>query len=249
MGLRMLLSLDGADGETPRHCHAEGQIFIVHRGAMTVTTDNGRWLMPPGRLGWFPPYCDHSAGMHGAVTGLSLYVPAPRVEALPPDPCVFTPSPLAVAVLERMAEVGEGSRRDHLLLVLLDELALARPEPLHIPMPTDPRLMILARALLDSPADPRSLQEWAAAVGLSRRTLMRRLTAETGLGFAHWRQRVRLMAALPMLAAGVAVTTVALDVGFESVSTFIAAFRAYFQITPARYFAVEFGRRPRAGRP
>lgn len=240
----MLLSLDGSAGETPRHCHAEGQIFIIYRGAMTVTTDDGRWLMPPGRLGWFPPYCDHSARRHGAVTGLSLYLPAHQVGALSDKPCVFTPSPLAGAVLERMAELGEGPRGEHLLAVLLDELAVAQAEPLHIPMPADPRLTAMALALLESPADPRSLNQWAAAVGMSRRTLMRRLAAETGLGFAVWRQRARLMASLPMLAAGETVTAVALEVGFESVSTFIAAFRAYFQTTPARYFHGPSGNRP-----
>lgn len=232
----MLLELHGSDEETPWHCHAEGQIFVIGQGVMTVTTEDGRWFMPKGRMGWFPPFCHHAARMQGVVRGVALYVSAERVGSLPQAPCVFPVSPLAEAVLTRMAEVPNGTRREHLLAVLLDELAVARLEPLHIPMPCDPALTKMAGALLDRPADGRSLDQWASAIGMSRRTLMRRMVAETGLGFAAWRQRVRLMAALPMLAAGECVTTVAFDVGFESVSAFIAQFRAHFHTTPARYF-------------
>ena len=44
-------------------------------------------------------------------------------------------------------------------------------------------------------------------------------------------------AALEKLAAGAPVTTVALDLGYDNVSAFIARFRATFGITPGRYAA------------
>ncbi|SAL38007.1 AraC family transcriptional regulator [Caballeronia udeis] len=47
----------------------------------------------------------------------------------------------------------------------------------------------------------------------------------------------RPMRALEMLASGTAVTTIALDLGYENVSAFIAMFRRTFGVTPTQYFA------------
>ncbi|APR78586.1 Transcriptional regulator, AraC family protein [Minicystis rosea] len=55
--------------------------------------------------------------------------------------------------------------------------------------------------------------------------------------FGRWRQRLRIMEALKRLAAGQPVTTVALDVGYESPSAFIHAFKAVLGQTPKRYFS------------
>ncbi|MCA6100083.1 helix-turn-helix domain-containing protein [Bradyrhizobium australafricanum] len=92
------------------------------------------------------------------------------------------------------------------------------------------------RALADDPADKRRLDDWAILAGSPVRTLTRRFPIETGFSFTEWRQRVRLMRALEMLADEIPVTTIALDLGYETVSAFIALFRRTFRTTPARYF-------------
>ena len=76
---------------------------------------------------------------------------------------------------------------------------------------------------------------WA---GIAPRTLTRRFVAETGFSFTEWRQRVRLLKALEMLAAGKSVTTISLDLGYGNVSAFIALFRRTFGVTPGRYEAL-----------
>jgi AraC-like DNA-binding protein len=68
------------------------------------------------------------------------------------------------------------------------------------------------------------------------RTLARAFVAGTGLPFGRWRALLRLQAALPRLAAGEPVGNVARQVGYESVSAFVAAFRRETGVTPARYF-------------
>ena len=55
--------------------------------------------------------------------------------------------------------------------------------------------------------------------------------------FGRWRQRLRLIEALRSLAAGEEVTKVALHVGYNSPSAFIAMFRRELGHTPARYFS------------
>ena len=60
--------------------------------------------------------------------------------------------------------------------------------------------------------------------------------SETGLTFGQWRQQLRLLAALELLGAGESVTAVAFSVGYDDVSSFIAAFKAAMGVTPSRYF-------------
>ena len=48
---------------------------------------------------------------------------------------------------------------------------------------------------------------------------------------------MRLLHALRLLAAGQSVTTVALEVGYDSPSAFIAMFRRSLGATPGGYFA------------
>ena len=69
------------------------------------------------------------------------------------------------------------------------------------------------------------------------RTLERLFQSETGLSFGKWRQQLRLLYALRLLAAGRPVTAVAFDVGYESASAFIAMFKRTLGVTPHRYFA------------
>ncbi|MBL8114640.1 MAG: helix-turn-helix domain-containing protein, partial [Acidobacteria bacterium] len=58
---------------------------------------------------------------------------------------------------------------------------------------------------------------------------------ETGLTLEAWRLRARLLRAVEHLAGGRAVTAVAIDVGYESPSAFIAAFRRELGETPGRF--------------
>jgi AraC-like DNA-binding protein len=107
---------------------------------------------------------------------------------------------------------------------------------LHLPHPESPALQRIAAALAADPADGRTLDQWCAGAGLTVRTAARRFVAETGMTFGRWRQQLRLLAALERLGAGESVTTVALEVGYEDVSAFIAAFKAAMGETPAQYF-------------
>lgn len=226
-----------APAEQPRHRHALGQVQIVEQGLMAVETGAGWWTLPPGRVGWLPPGWPHAGRAFGAVRLKALYLDGRRAALLAPEPKVFALSPFLAALIGRLGALGatDDGRRARLLDVLCDELMAADVEPVHLPLPREPRLARLCRALAEHPDDPRDLDAWARHIGLSRRSLSRRLLAETGLSFGRWRTQARLMAALPLLAERCPVTEVALAVGFDSVSSFITSFRRHFGTTPARY--------------
>jgi len=120
--------------------------------------------------------------------------------------------------------------------VILDQIRTQPVVPLlGLPLPADRRLLRIAQALIDCPADPRDLADWAKEVGISTRTLVRLFPAQTGMTFREWRQQRRLLRALELLATGVSVTNVALEVGYENTSAFIAMFRRCLGTTPTRY--------------
>jgi AraC-like DNA-binding protein len=146
-------------------------------------------------------------------------------------------SPLMRELIVRLVEgpVADGTQ-PQLLSLLIAELKTGPVMPLNLPEPTDSRLARVTARLTAEPADRRSLDDWAAEAGMARRSFARRFAAETGLSFGAWRRRLRMLCAIERLAVGDAVTTVALEAGYDSVSAFIHAFRGEFGVTPGRYF-------------
>ena len=55
------------------------------------------------------------------------------------------------------------------------------------------------------------------------------------MSFRSWRQQRRLLRALELLGLGDRVSKIALELGYDSTSAFIAMFRRCLGTTPARY--------------
>jgi AraC-like DNA-binding protein len=119
---------------------------------------------------------------------------------------------------------------------LLDQLNVLAAIPVQLPMPADLRARKAAAWMRDHPDDAGTLKRMAKHASASIRTLERLFQKETGMTIGKWRQQLRLLHALRLLAADMTVTEVALEVGYESPSAFIAAFRRFFGATPSRYF-------------
>nr|WP_257154413.1 helix-turn-helix transcriptional regulator [Pseudomonas sp. ICMP 8385] len=225
---------------TERHCHARGQLLGATQGLLSVDASISQWVVPTTHAVWIPPNIPHGVRSHGPFAGWNVYVSEVVCIDLPETPCILAVSGLLREAVARAAEWAVEPFNDaqsRLAGVLLDEIRTLPRVVLGLPMPQDARLRKIAQALSDHPDDPRGLQAWAAWAGLAPRTLTRRFVVETGFSFTEWRQRVRLLRALEMLAADMSVTRVALELGYENVSAFIALFRRTFGVTPGRYFA------------
>ena len=70
---------------------------------------------------------------------------------------------------------------------------------------------------------------------MSIRTFSRFFHTQTALGFAAWRQRACVVLALSRLAAGDAVTSIALDFGYDSPAAFSTMFRRLLGTPPSSY--------------
>jgi AraC-like DNA-binding protein len=230
----------------PWHRHRRAQLVYASSGVMTITTSQGSWVVPPNRALWIPAAIDHEIVMAGLVTMRTLYI-EPQASADLPDSCrVVAVSGLLRELILRAVEMpllyDEAGPEGRIAALIFDELRLLPTLPLHLPTPADPRLRRVCDAVRRDPGDRRTLDEWGAEAGASARTLARRFLDETGMTFAAWRAQARLLAALSRLAGGQKVTSVALDLGYESPSAFIAMFRRQLGVTPSRYFAADAAR-------
>ncbi|MFC3079075.1 helix-turn-helix domain-containing protein [Phenylobacterium terrae] len=235
------LAVTYRDGERiDRHSHSLAQLIYAASGTMRVSTDEAAWLVPPTRAIWVPPRVPHEIHMRGQTAMRTLYVSPQAAAALPHECRALEVSPLLRELVLHIVggmlrtDVAEDAR---LCGVFLDLLAKSETTPLGLPLPKDPRARRLAEALFADPASPASLADLARNAAASVRTLQRLFAAETGLSIEAWRTRARLQQGLVQLTAGASVTAAALDAGYASPSAFIAAFKAAFGVTPARYRA------------
>jgi AraC-like DNA-binding protein/quercetin dioxygenase-like cupin family protein len=219
------------------HTHEDHQLAWAANGVLTVRTDSATWMLPPTRALWIPAGLRHETLSAGAATMRTLYIRPDLCPVSWPD---FTPviaSPLLAELIGYLADPSlDADRRARAESVLID---LVRPVPMtaiEVRVPDEERAREVARALIDDPADGRSLAEWGRQVGASARTLARAFVSDTGIPFGRWRSQVRLQAAISALAAGEPVGNVARRVGYESSSAFVAAFRQQTGMTPAMYF-------------
>jgi AraC-like DNA-binding protein len=226
--------------QIPLHQHPFAQLLYASSGVMTVTTEHGTWVVPAERAVWVPTRVGHAIRMTGRVSMRTIYLS----DALGPLAggacCVVQVSALLRESILRAVDFAQPYRADgpeaRLVAVIADEIRAAPVAPLHLPLPSDPRARRVADALRTDPGDPRTLAEWARVAGASARTLERLFERETKLAFAAWRQQARLLRGLEQLAAGEPVTSVALDLGYETPSAFIAMFRRALGTSPGRYF-------------
>jgi len=225
--------------EIKPHHHERAQLIYATAGTVRVSTEDGVWVVPPLRAVWVPAGVTHSLVMMTDTTMRTLYVRSDAAVSMPTVCRVMSMTPLLRELIVRATELpvqyDESGPPGHVFALILSELQGLQSLALQLPMPRDARLRGLCQALLKSPGDQRPLEAWADTINASARTLARRFQSETGLSFGAWRQQARVLEAMGRLGSGEAVTEVALDLGYESVSAFSAMFRRAAGASPSEY--------------
>ncbi|MGQ3049600.1 MAG: AraC family transcriptional regulator [Niveispirillum sp.] len=222
----------------PFHSHQHTQLLYASAGVMSVVTDRTSFVLPPQRALWLPAGTPHEVSCRGPVSLRTLYIDPVRDRQ--PDGCrvIEVSDFLRALILETASfppDYDLEGREGRIVALLLDEIERMPNAPYEVRMPVDERLLRVCRAILAEPSDNRDLDDWARLAGMSRRTFTRLFKQETGMGVAVWRQQVRLMEALSLLASGRPVTLVAFDVGYDSPSAFTAMFHRTFGVPPSLY--------------
>lgn len=223
----------------------EGRLLFTLTGMVVVTVQNGSWLLSPQRALWVPDCIEHesSARKSGVLRTLPLSgdgtVAVPRAVRL-----LAVSSFFRALLVEALREERAGSRATRALCLrslILSEFATEPAPAGRMAAPHDTRLRNICEAILADPSDGRTIDQWARAVGMSRRALTRKFRLQTGMSLAVWRQQARLEAASARLRMGERVTRVGYEVGYESVATFSMIFRQNFGTTPSRYARSDTG--------
>jgi AraC-like DNA-binding protein/quercetin dioxygenase-like cupin family protein len=246
----------------PRHRHGRSQLLYALSGVVTVATSEGRWMVPPEHALWIPAGIEHSVEMLGPVMMRSLYVLPDIVAGLPKRcrvvgmtglmrsliveavalPSDYAPESHDGPRHERFVYVtlpsnySTGSRAGLLTALILQEIPRLPERLLGLPLPTEPRLAELCRRFVEAPSPRARIDDWADALAMSRRTFTRAFRQQTGVSLSTWRQQCCLFAALPRLSRGEAVTSVALDLGYDSVAAFTTMFKRMLGAPPRSYF-------------
>lgn len=228
-------------GEIPLHFHDRDQLVYASRGVMTVRTGLGTWVVPPQRAVWIPAAVPHTISMSGNVAMRTLYLKCGLAPKLPRTCCVVNVPPLLKELILHACTLPALNRtvhrQRHLVDIIIDQLAVIQMIPLQLPHASDARACRVMDKLLADPSDRHTLSQLCKAAGASKRTIERLFLEQVGMTFGRWRQQLRLMQGVRLLAQGAKVSHAALEAGYNSPSAFIAVFRKALGTTPALYFA------------
>jgi len=221
------------------HWHARSQFVFAVAGTMRVRTTRHAWIVPPSRALWVPARTVHEIQMYGIVEMRSLYVDEAAGAGMPSSCVVLNVTPLlrelVVRAVALSADYEEEGADGLLMRLLMAEIRRLSPCALDLPLPESPDLAQLCERILADLSTRRPCGLDAGDMNTSTRTLYRRFLRETGITFARWKQQARLLESIRRLADGTPVTTVAVDLGYESPSAFSTMFRRSLGIAPRAF--------------
>lgn len=223
----------------PHHSHPWGELVYSYSGLMEISLNDGHYLAPPQYAVWLPPGVEHRGLNRHAAVHCSLYVDRALCAPLPDRTTALEVSPLLRSMLEHLRATKDGDpsvpERLRFLQVVVDIVAAAPRVGTYLPWSTDALLEPILTRLQENPSDNRSLAEYGRLANTTERTLIRRCLRDLGMPFSEWKQRLRVVKAMPLLEANKTVEHISAKLGYSNASAFIAMFRRMTGVTPDEY--------------
>lgn len=229
------------DEHDEAHSHPWHQLLLPRKGMLRTRTPTDIYFIPSNRAALIPAGSVHESWALTDAQFAGIYF----------DPALFPYKLTECRIIEvtdfldllvsKSIDIGFNVENKHtdrerrILSVLMDEIAESPAVNLSVTVPDEKRLLPIVKEILTHPSSSKSLESWAKTAGASERTISRLFQKHTGLGFARWRQKVRMVSALSMLEENIPIQQIALNVGYGSASAFTFAFRQEFGLSPQRY--------------
>lgn len=225
----------------PPHQHPWGEFVYSFSGVLEMQAEGKEFRVPPSFGLWHPPGSTHHGSNRHASYHCSLYIDQELAtkRGMPEKTCALMINPMLQAMLNHLRlnplQAPYSKEYSKLLDVILDQLVITPSAGSYLPDSKDPMLAKVLSYLKNNPSSNCSLKSLANQFGTTERTLARKAQRDLGIPLSEWRQRLKVMLAVPMLQEGVSVESVALDLGYSTASSFIAMFRRLLDTTPDEY--------------
>ncbi|MAC46918.1 MAG: AraC family transcriptional regulator [Oceanospirillum sp.] len=225
----------------PAHKHQSGEFVYSFSGVLELQAEGALFRVPPNYGLWLPAGVEHKGLNHRASLHCSFYIETALAarKGLSSVTCALTINAMVRAMLNHLRiqppQTPYNDADSRLLEVVIDQLAIAPCAGSYLPVSDDPLLARVLSYLEQCPGDNTSVKDLAQQAGSSERTLARKAQRDLGMPLSEWRQRLKVVRAMPMLEEGEKVETIALDLGYSTASAFIAMFRRLVAMTPDEY--------------
>ena len=225
--------------EVERHHHVEHLLFIPLQGEIGLKTDAVEFRCGVGKMIYVPPKTPHSfdSSQHQGERLIAIISEKMWKNAKGPQstPCVLMTSQLCKEILFYLLLNQKTKYHESLILVFIQTLAEALetgPTSIHDKMAHwesqvgDERLKAVLEFFQKNLSESISMTKAASHSGLSVRSLNRLFLDELGLSPRQALIQYRIQKAKELLLTGnQSVTSAALEVGYNSLTQFIKAFR------------------------
>ncbi len=228
-----------SDTRYPPHQHSWGEFIYSFSGVLELIAEGNVFRVPSSYALWLPPNTSHYGFNRHESLHCSLYIDPELARQLPEQPCALIMTPLIREMLSHLSvsppttPYTPEARR--FIDVIFDLLRTVSSTGSYLPHSTDPLLMRLLNYFEQNPACQQPLKQLAKELGTTERTLARKAQRDLGIALTEWRQRLRVVRAMPMLEKGEKVETISLELGYSTSSAFIAMFKKHMNITPDEY--------------
>ncbi|HAS6474710.1 TPA: helix-turn-helix domain-containing protein [Vibrio parahaemolyticus] len=221
------------------HQHTWHQIIFPIKGLLQTQTEHYQHLVPHTSALFVPAGVQHESIALSNTIFVGIYLNPEFGATYEPQVRTIALTPFLNELLQEIRRQCEGETSHeevlHLLAVLHDQILKSNVQTFQLLLPEDRRLKLIFEALTDTPALDWSLKEWGEKVGASERTLSRLFAKEFNTSFLLWRQQIRLIYSLSLLDESLPIQAIADLVGYQNDSSYIKAFKAYFDMTPQQF--------------
>ncbi len=218
------------------HEHPWHQIVFPFKGILQTKVSESQFVIPHSGMLFIPANTRHESFVMTDTKFIGIYLNPEITVDYPLQTKAISVSPLLRELILHIHYSNAcESEITKLLEVLIDQICRGDSYKMTLLLPRDRRLMIIFKALMENPQRATKLSGWAQEVGASERTLSRLFTKELGMSFPLWRQHLRLVLSLSLLEQRLSIQEISYNVGYNSDSSFIYAFKSLFKQTPQQY--------------